>query len=150
MDHLFENIYLDAAADFAAPGGVEARLLEYVRAGVEVVVSFREEEPLAGDYRLLELEFHHIPIVDFDVPSPAAVELFIDVMERNRGRTILLHCLAGLGRSGTMAALYLKYRGLSGAEAVRHVRQRRWGAVQTLEQEEFVLKYHFDGTAEGV
>jgi protein tyrosine phosphatase (PTP) superfamily phosphohydrolase (DUF442 family) len=148
MDHLFENIYIDAAADFAAPGGVDARLLEYVHQGIEVVISFREREPLADGYRLLDLEYHHLPVVDFDVPDPQAVEMFIDVMERNRGRTILLHCLAGLGRSGTMAALYLKYRGMEADEAVRYVRQRRWGAVQTREQEEFVLKYNFDSRDE--
>ncbi|MBN2431782.1 MAG: dual specificity protein phosphatase family protein [Acidobacteria bacterium] len=148
MDHLFENIYIDAAADFSAPGQVDARLLEYVRAGIEVVVSFRESEPLATEYRLLNIDYHHIPIIDFDVPLPNSVASFIEVMERNRGRTILLHCLAGLGRSGTMAALYLKYRGMSGAEAVRYVRERRWGAVQTREQEDFVLNYPFDGLAE--
>jgi protein-tyrosine phosphatase len=101
-------------------------------------------EPLADQYRLLDMEFCHVPVVDFDVPSPPAVELFIDIMERNRGRNILLHCLAGLGRSGTMAALYLKYRGMDGAEAVRFVRARRWGAVQTREQEDFVVNYSFD------
>jgi len=143
VDHIFENIYIDAAPDFCPPISAEAKLLEFLREGVEVVISFREYEPFARDYKIMEMDFFHIPIIDFDVPEPEDIDRFINLMEKNRDRKILIHCLAGLGRTGTMVALYLKYRGMSGPIAVHHVRRLRPGAIQTLEQVELVLDYEF-------
>jgi len=111
--------------------------------GFTYVISFREYEPFARDYKIMEMDFFHIPIIDFDVPEPEDIDRFINLMEKNRDRKILIHCLAGLGRTGTMVALYLKYRGMSGPIAVHHVRRLRPGAIQTLEQVELVLDYEF-------
>jgi len=40
-----------------------------------------------------------------------------------RGDAVLLHCAAGLGRTGTAAACLLKHLGLSTEEALRRVRE---------------------------
>ena len=143
MIHIADNLYIDAAPDFSAGPRCEARILEWVRDGVEVVISLREFELLEAAYRGLGLEFHHIPVMDFDVPSRDDVRAFLQAVEASAGRKVLAHCIAGRGRSGTMAALYLRSRGMDGAAAVRHVRQRRPGAIETPEQEDFVLEFNF-------
>lgn len=144
MDQITENIYLDSAPDFFSEQSMEARLLEFARAGVELVVSLRTYEPLEASYRALGIEFHHIPVAEFDIPTSAAVREFIDLIEANLGRMILIHCFAGRGRSGTMMALYLKYRGMDGAAAIAFVRERRAGAIETDEQERFILEHDFE------
>jgi len=143
MVHIIDHLYIDAAPDFACGLRCENRLLEYLHGGVEVVISLRTFEPLDSAYQTLRMEFHHLPIEDFDIPSEQDIRTFIRLMEQNQGRKTLVHCIAGRGRSGTMAALYLVYRGFSGEEAVRYVRERRPGAIETPEQEALVLEYRF-------
>lgn len=143
MIHIADNLYIDAAPDFSAGPRCEARILEWLRDGVEVVISLREVEFLEAAYRGLGLEFHHIPVADFDVPSQVDVRAFLQAVAASAGRKVLAHCIAGRGRSGTMAALYLRSRGMDGAAAVRYVRERRPGAIETPEQEDFVLEFDF-------
>ena len=57
---------------------------------------------------------------------------------------VLLHCVGGLGRSGLVAASYLKYKGLKSDEAIAAVRKTRGPrAVESKIQEEFVSKIQF-------
>jgi ADP-ribosyl-[dinitrogen reductase] hydrolase len=50
------------------------------------------------------------------------------------GETIGLHCGAGLGRTGTVAALILIERGFTPSEAIAAVRRARPGAIETAAQ----------------
>ncbi|MFN0185538.1 MAG: tyrosine-protein phosphatase [Aquabacterium sp.] len=67
----------------------------------------------------------HLPIRDFGIPE--AVQGYrdgvLDVATAvRRGESVLLHCAAGIGRTGTTAACLLKALGLSVAQALRDVR----------------------------
>ena len=60
----------------------------------------------------------------------------------NGGAKIDLHCLAGLGRTGTIAACLLILRGRTFHEAVRAVRTARsQHAIETAVQEAFVRTF---------
>ena len=48
-------------------------------------------------------------------------------------------CRSGLGRTGTIATRLLVGFGITPREAIAKVRQARLGAIQTLEQEKYVL-----------
>ena len=57
---------------------------------------------------------------------------------------VLLHCVGGLGRSGLVAASYLKYKGLNPDEAIKAVRKVRGPrTVESKIQEEFVKSIQF-------
>jgi ADP-ribosyl-[dinitrogen reductase] hydrolase len=56
------------------------------------------------------------------------------------GGKIVLHCRAGLGRTGTIAARLLIEFGMDPREAVARVRQAPPGAIQTRVQEEYVSR----------
>jgi len=58
------------------------------------------------------------------------------------GGRVVVHCVAGLGRSGMVAASYLARGGMSADAAIALVRERRSPrAVETAVQEEFVHRY---------
>ena len=66
------------------------------------------------------------------------------------GKAVGVHCTAGLGRSGTMAAAYLVAHGASSNEAIATVRELRPGSIETPEQEDAVRMYeaHLAGERE--
>ena len=76
----------------------------------------------------------HLPIVD--VWQVAGHEL--RALIRN-GRDVLVHCRGGLGRAGTIASKLLIEFGMEPAMAIRKVRTARPGAIETNEQEQYVL-----------
>lgn len=63
-------------------------------------------------------------------PDPAVVEAVVDsaVAAAERGKT-LVHCEAGLNRSGLVVALVLMRRGRSAREAIELLRERRSSEV---------------------
>jgi ADP-ribosyl-[dinitrogen reductase] hydrolase len=61
-----------------------------------------------------------------------------------RKLNVLVHCRGGLGRAGTIAARLLVELGMEPTKAIASVRGVRPGAIETSEQERFVLGF---GTA---
>ena len=57
------------------------------------------------------------------------------------GHKVVVHCGAGLGRTGTMLAAYLVHTGLSAEDALKEVRLRRPGAIESRTQEDAVRDY---------
>ena len=55
------------------------------------------------------------------------------------GENIVMHCHGGLGRTGTVAARLLIEFGEDAEAAIDRVRAARHGAIETREQEEYVL-----------
>jgi ADP-ribosyl-[dinitrogen reductase] hydrolase len=86
----------------------------------------------------------HLPIVDVSTPdegferdwNAAGHELRMLLCD---GRNVLVHCRGGLGRAGTIAARLLIELGMEPATAIRQVRTLRPGAIETREQEQYVL-----------
>ena len=76
------------------------------------------------------------PIGDFDAPADAFETAFAAAwpMLRERlaaGGTVAVHCRAGLGRTGTVAARMLVEHGADPEEAIAAVRRARPGTLET-------------------
>lgn len=91
------------------------------------------------------LWWKHLPITDMGVPDPPFETRWMREGEsiRNalqRGENIVIHCWAGLGRTGTIAARLLIEFGLEPEAAILRVRHVRPGSIQTRPQERYVMK----------
>ncbi len=87
------------------------------------------------------IECIDIPVIDMTPPSEEQAITALDFIGRSNDGAVMVHCLAGIGRTGTLMALYLVDKGMGPKEAIRHVRGRRWGSIQTESQEEMILKW---------
>ncbi len=91
------------------------------------------------------LDWYPLPIPDMDVPGWTFERLWIYAGVRlrrllRRGGRIAIHCRAGLGRSGTIAARLLVELGAAPADAIQRVRLARPGAIQNSAQERHVMR----------
>ena len=119
---------------------------------VDTLVNLMEEDEglryRMGDYdekaRQIGLTVRRFPIVDVNVPTDfAAFAALVDELhaQLQTGQTIVVHCLGGLGRSGTLAACLLIRAGLGAEEAIQFVRQCRDKKAIEGKQPEFVRGY---------
>ncbi len=54
---------------------------------------------------------------------------------------VAVHCIAGLGRTGTILACYLVGQGISAEEAITTIRKWRPGSIEISEQEAVIYEY---------
>jgi ADP-ribosyl-[dinitrogen reductase] hydrolase len=91
------------------------------------------------------IEWFHLPIRDVSIPD-ATFEAMWDkagyaLREKLKdGQGIVIHCRGGLGRTGLVAARLLIELGDLPHKAMDKVRAARPGAVETWQQEEYVLR----------
>lgn len=113
--------------------------LDWLRAqGVTAVLSLTERPPDLQGFKV-----HHIPVVDMTSPTLEQVRDAVGFIRRvvDGGGSVVTHCTAGMGRTGTILAAYLVGEGFPVQEALRRVRELRPGSVETLEQEEILSTY---------
>ncbi|MBN1538519.1 MAG: dual specificity protein phosphatase family protein [Candidatus Thermoplasmatota archaeon] len=135
--------------DWIVPGKILASIyppdLEYLEflnrcEGIGVSINLSEAPWPAGWSEGSGIMCHHIPVVDMSVPTRDQVREAIGIISSNDG-PVMVHCAAGIGRTGTLLALYLVNEGMSPSEAIALVRGRRSGSIQTLQQERMIYEW---------
>jgi atypical dual specificity phosphatase len=109
--------------------------------GFRSIISLLDESEQSPVYDIGEVEAmgfkrFSIPLEDFSVPELEDFKAFLEAVHQalKRGK-VLIHCQAGLGRTGTMAAAYWIDRGLSVNEAIKKIRKSNPSVVESAEQE---------------
>jgi protein-tyrosine phosphatase len=119
----------------------------------DVVLSLMEESELVSvgapatmlteELKTHGIAWHHLPICDLGAPDERFETVWIDLwpqldaLFQNKGRAFI-HCYAGLGRTGTVAALILMQYGQRARDALRLVRTVRPGSIQSIEQDHYL------------
>ncbi len=74
--------------------------------------------------------------------EPPAVQEWLDLLADEKNYPILLHCKAGLHRTGRLTAIYrMEYHGWSQGEALRELRANGYGYVAASEGDEFIIQF---------
>ena len=128
-------------AGMARPGHGLAIWPWLAEKGIGLVVSLTDDAPDSDLLATHSLDLLHLPISDFGAPDEATLAEFLRKTRffADRKMGIVVHCGAGVGRTGTMIACFLVDRGRSPEAALRDVRAARPGSVETIEQEQAVF-----------
>jgi hypothetical protein len=144
--------------------GSRKRLEALVKAGfnrfIDLTQADEADEALPYRERLIEIAKGHnmqvihlrFPIGDFGLPAPEQMNSILDAIdeELQSGHKIYLHCLGGIGRTGTTVGCYLVRHGMTGTEALnqlsnwwRNVPKSRYHtrSPETAAQVDFVLHW---------
>src|SRR4051812_297146 len=126
-------------AAMARPTSLED--LVWLRAqGIEVLISLTEDRPRRDWGEEAGLLVFHEPLEDMEAPSQEQLDRCVSAITRALAHNmpVVVHCGAGLGRTGVVLAAYLVTRGLSAASAISRVRRLRPHSIETDEQAESV------------
>ena len=124
-------------------GGSSDDLGALKEAGVTAIVSLTEsplDQEALGE---ADLEYRHIPITDGGAPKPDQIADFVRFAGNviRRDGSVLVHCLGGSDRTGTMLACFLVAEGMSASAAIKDVRRLRPSAIENTTQEQAVHDY---------
>ena len=110
--------------------------------GVKSIVTVREE---ALEFLLpAEMKYLHVHSDDMGVPEFDDLTNAVDFIHQRitNNEPVMVHCLAGMGRTGTILACYLiKYQKLSADDSIQKVRENRPGSIQSFPQEEIIFQF---------
>jgi hypothetical protein len=132
--------FLDAGVDFFLDLTDEGE-------GLEPYASLLQEEAMGRDRRVI---YERLPIPDMDTPTTERMREIQQTIAAalEAGRTVYVHCLGGIGRTGTVLGCYLVEHEVSVAEALAEIQRRRRGTKdgwkkfpQTPAQVDFVKRW---------
>lgn len=108
----------------------EAHLGAMLDAGIGTFIDLTHSPAPPAPYAAALAEtarWHGFPIVDYSVPGAALMRRILRTIEAalGEGRTVYVHCHAGVGRTGTTVGCWLVEQGLSGDEALALIAAKR-------------------------
>jgi atypical dual specificity phosphatase len=121
------------------------------RMGIRALINLAEE-PLPGEIlNEVGILIEHIPVVDFTAPTLQQVEQALSMIHfcLDRNMPVGVHCIAGLGRTGTILACFLVGEGMSADQAIINIRKWRPGSIEMLDQETVIHEYERFHISEG-
>jgi len=110
--------------------------------GVKSIVTIREQ-PLDANWTE-KMKYLHVQSNDMGVPEFDDLVNSVDFIHSRimANEPVMVHCLAGLGRTGTILACYLiKYQNTSADDAIQKIRKERHGSIQSFSQEEMIFRF---------
>lgn len=127
----------------AASWWPDASLFErYKKEGIRVIINCSEFDNRKDIPK--EFEFFHINIPDYGIPTESQLKNFFEITSRfeTKKNPIVVHCVAGCGRTGIMVVAWAAFNGYipDGLDPVKWIRKLRPCCLETKEQQELARK----------
>ncbi|MEM4302797.1 MAG: dual specificity protein phosphatase family protein [Candidatus Caldarchaeum sp.] len=110
------------------------RHIRYIKnRGVSAVISLTEKPLPKNLVENEDIEYFHFPLEDHKPADPRELLKIVNTIQRlvDDGHRVLVHCLAGYGRTGMVLAAYLmKAEGFGWVESLEKTRRLRPGSVE--------------------
>ncbi|WP_442683760.1 phosphatase domain-containing putative toxin [Stenotrophomonas sp. JC08] len=108
--------------------------------GITLLINLTEKPMTQAMIPARGLRTVHMSVKDGNAPPLMWMKMLLTQIERfmRQGEVVGVHCLAGLGRTGTVLGAWLVREGLTADEALRRLRVIEPGFVQSQVQEELL------------
>ncbi len=139
----FSWIIEDELAGMAKPSSLVSDFEFLKEQGINAIISLTETSLQKSVVNEFGFEYLHLPIPDFSIPTLQQIEKFISFTNKlkEEHKKVVVHCKSGIGRTGTMLAIYFVTRGYSAKDAISEVRSKRPGSIETFEQEKVIFEF---------
>ncbi len=114
----------------------------YKKEGIKVIINcseFDNRTDISSDFK-----YFHINIPDFGTPTEPQLKKFLEITSKfSAGRDpMVVHCVAGCGRTGIMIVVWAAYNGYipNGLDPVKWIRKLRPCSLETKEQMDLARK----------
>jgi atypical dual specificity phosphatase len=143
LTHVFDWLIAGQLGACVNPTVSDQAMAELRTAGVRLLINLHERPDPPGLLNELGAATLHLPVPDSNAPTQDQLQQGVVAIGEalNQGRPVVVHCGAGLGRTGTLLAAYLIHQGESADEAIARVREVRPGSIETLNQEQAVHEF---------
>ncbi|HOW90906.1 MAG TPA: dual specificity protein phosphatase family protein [Anaerolineaceae bacterium] len=113
------------------------RIIALIRSGIRTIIDLTQpgdsDHPYAqhlsqeAELHGVEIKRLNFPVPDFGTPPAGLMTRILNLIEDEiaEGKPIYVHCLAGIGRTGTVVGCYLVNQGLTGEEALAEITNLR-------------------------
>ncbi len=127
------NWYARGAIDWLIPGQLAKSFIPgndelsvWKKEGIQSVVNLLEHQydEIVRQERLQGFNVLHSPIPDMCSPTIDQLQIIVKWIDREitYGNRVLVHCFAGIGRTGTILTAYLLFKGSELEDALQKVR----------------------------
>ena len=110
----------------------------YDKEGIKVIINCSEFDNKKDIPQ--RFAYHHINVPDYGLPTEKQIEYFLKIsnLHFQRDEAIVVHCVAGCGRTGQFAVVWAAYNGYipKGMDPIKWIRKLRPCSLETLEQQE--------------
>lgn len=111
--------------------------------GIKSIITMTED-PLPESW-VKDVKYLHVPTEDLSAPDMEQIDEAVEFIQKRieEDKPVMVHCAAGIGRTGTILACYLiKYQKMSASNAIKKVREERPGSIQSESQEIAISLYY--------
>ncbi|MHA1148584.1 MAG: protein-tyrosine phosphatase family protein [Promethearchaeota archaeon] len=114
----------------------------YKKEGIKVIINASEFDNRKDIPK--NFAYYHINIPDYGIPTDKQIKMFLEISSNHlsKNEPLVVHCVAGCGRTGQLIVIWAAYNGYIPKELdpVKWIRKYRKCCLETQEQMEVARK----------